>query len=172
MSKREFQKEGRIREKNTWSRIEAYSYLNPRGNTYHALESFEEANDVQFDLKKICTWIGKIRKKVSQLSDLHENELFDWLYRNDGYGNRMGQVSRYDDFEHTVLAHIFRLEQEDIFHAHKPINILKLKRLPPGMQEYYRLVKHLRVKKRKVMKDFHSKRRALNRDVVKKHQLL
>jgi len=70
---------GKKCEKSNRSKVKAYSYLNPNGMMIEALERFEEGQDDNSILKRIGLWIGDARIKFPELSDLHENELFEWL---------------------------------------------------------------------------------------------
>lgn len=70
---------GRKCEKSNRPRIEAYSFLNRNGLTIQALENFENNLDDSNIIKRVALWIGNIRKKRPELSNIHENELVEWL---------------------------------------------------------------------------------------------
>jgi hypothetical protein len=71
---------GRMCEKSNRSRVKAYSFLNPNGHVTQLLERFESGQDDNIIIKRIALWIGHLRQKYPQLSDLHEDELTDRLF--------------------------------------------------------------------------------------------
>jgi hypothetical protein len=71
---------GRRCEKNNRPRIKAYSYLNPNGLAITSLERFESNQDESHVIKRIAKWIGYLRQRHQNLSNLHEDELFDRLF--------------------------------------------------------------------------------------------
>lgn len=159
---------GRKCEKDHRSKIEAYSLLSRNGLAIQSLKRFEKNLDDSNIIKRIVLWIGKIRKKYSQLSDLHENELSEWLLERWGYGNKNGQVNCQNKFFEIVGWQIARLEESGEFDADKRLNILKLKSLSLAMKEYYRLLNELREKKQGYYTEFHTVRRNKNKKIAEK----
>ena len=63
-----------------------YSYLNPNGQVWTALESMQEVTDkaTQKEIETIASWIGYIRKTFGdKITNLHEQELFKFLQNPD-----------------------------------------------------------------------------------------
>lgn len=159
---------GRKCEKSNRPRIDAYSFLNRNWLALQALESFESNQDDSNIIKRICLWIWNIRKKYPELSDLHENELTQWLLEKGWYGNKAWQVNCQNSFLEIVGGQIHRLKENWEFGQGKMLNILKLKSLSFSMKQYYYLLNQLREKKKTYYIEFNTKRRDNNKRVVKK----
>lgn len=62
------------------NRIMAYAFLNPDGKAFVALKSLEAGDPTsQTIIKAIAQWIGEARMKFAMLTDMHENEMYDYL---------------------------------------------------------------------------------------------
>lgn len=61
--------------------IENISHLNPNGKIISMLKSFTKAGDTKTIriTEQVADWIGAVRKFYPELSDAHEDELYDWL---------------------------------------------------------------------------------------------
>jgi hypothetical protein len=89
--------------------ILAFSYLNPAGRTWAALQALENGQaDSKNVLKSIGRWIGKARIKYPQLTNSHEDELFTWLLIQKGYGTGRGQVNSETKFSDRLASIINR----------------------------------------------------------------
>lgn len=89
--------------------ILAYSYLNPNGKTFNALAALDNADaDSKSIMGKVARWIGNARKNYPQLTDGHENELYDWLITNKGYGTAKGRISAEREFTARLFSIINR----------------------------------------------------------------
>lgn len=89
--------------------IIAYSYLNPAGKTYNALELLEGGQaESRTVIANVARWIGNARMNVPQLTDFHENELYEWLVTNKGYGTSRGQMANENDFRSRLQSIINR----------------------------------------------------------------
>lgn len=56
------------------------SFLNPNGNTIQNYKQFLNASDSTMEnMRAVADWIGEARRLFPELSDLHENELFEYL---------------------------------------------------------------------------------------------
>jgi hypothetical protein len=68
--------------------VVAFSYLNQTGKTWAGVLALSSG---QADSKNIITsvgrWIGNARRRFPQLTNFHEDELYNWLITNKGYGN-------------------------------------------------------------------------------------
>jgi hypothetical protein len=88
-----------------WTTIVAYSYLYPSGKTWNALNLLQSAEATsQNNIKTIAKWIGNAVKRLPQLTVSHENEIYDWLVTNRGYGTRAGQISKETEFATRLAA--------------------------------------------------------------------
>jgi len=159
---------GRKCEKTNRPRIDAYSFLNRNGLAIQSLENFENNHDDSSIIKRIALWIGNIRKKHRALSNLHEGELTEWLLQKWWYGNQSGQVDSQSKFFEIVEWQIHRLQENGELNPDKKLNILKLKSISLAMKEYYHLLDQLREKKKIYIMEFHTKRRNINKSVVRK----
>ena len=70
--------------------VENLSYLNPKGKAIETLRKFGDTPDKhsQKETEKIADWIGEARKRNSSLSDVHENEMFDYLKTDNQITNK------------------------------------------------------------------------------------
>ena len=67
-------------------KVEAYSYLNPKGKTADAIRALTGKDlESSGNMDAIANWIGKARKDFPELSDTHENELYDYLTNKGGF---------------------------------------------------------------------------------------
>lgn len=66
-------------------KVVAISYLNPNGGLIQSINQMEGANvDSQNALEKAANWIGDARRRHPELTDAHEQEMYDLLIKNDG----------------------------------------------------------------------------------------
>lgn len=68
--------------------IENISYLNPKGKAFELLQTFGKASekDTRRIIEAVSDKIGVVRKMFPQLTDEHENEMFEYLYNGKGRG--------------------------------------------------------------------------------------
>jgi len=97
-----------------WARIYAYANLNPKGKAMQMLKQFQEANesDSNDKSKKIAEWTGKARQEFSNLTDAHENEIFDYLSKND-------KIKTYTELGELLNRRVNGLEE---FNVNEPLN--------------------------------------------------
>ena len=64
-------------------KIHKLSFLNPDGKVVHMLRATENLSDAvqQTTIKTIAEYIGLARERLSDLTDAHEDELYDWLVK-------------------------------------------------------------------------------------------
>jgi len=66
-------------------RVIALSYLNPVGHAATALRAMQKAQtQSQMNALTMAEWVGKTRLANPELSDIHEDEIFDFLQENYG----------------------------------------------------------------------------------------
>lgn len=103
-----------IREENkgraNLARLELLSYINPEGKTAASIDATNEAARPM----QIGEFIGHARKTFPQLSNSHENELYDWL--TEGSGKNLTQRS---DF----MQRVENIVQNITFKPDEPLNI-------------------------------------------------
>lgn len=75
----EIERFGKKCEKSNWKRVRAFSYLAPNGLAMDTIYAFELGEGYNHVVKKIGNRIGELRRKMPELSNIHENELFDRL---------------------------------------------------------------------------------------------
>lgn len=117
--------------------ILALSYLSPAGRTWNALKALENSNDTsKGNMANIARWIGNARIRFEQLTDSHENEIYDWLVQNKGYGTSKNQLSSERDFLDRLYSIINRKTEWGEFKQNEPLNILRLLSKSPVEAEY------------------------------------
>ncbi len=84
--KKSIEEFGKKCEKSNRSRIRSFSYLAPNGVATDMLYAFETGADSNYIVKRISYRVGELRRKNSEISDTHENELFDRLLNKGVYG--------------------------------------------------------------------------------------
>lgn len=95
--------------------IENLSYLSKDGNAIITLKQMENDGDA----KKIADWIGNARKNYDQLTDDHEEELYNWLKNTNINRNNQWIVNN----KLTFLDRVDALVNNFDFNKDKPLNI-------------------------------------------------
>lgn len=99
-------------EGNNATKILAFSFLNPAGRTHNALVALENADQTsRGNIANIARWIGNARMSTPQLTDRHENELYEWLVDQRGYGTSKGQISNELEFKNRLASIINKRTQ-------------------------------------------------------------
>jgi hypothetical protein len=120
-----------------WVNIYAYTFLNPDGKTMAGLKQFIENEDTSAVLSKsLSKWIGSARKNYPQLTNEHEDELYNWVFNQKGYGTGSGAVSNEREFLEKVQMFVAKNTFFGQFEADKPLNILQQLYKSPVEQEY------------------------------------
>lgn len=102
------------------ARIVSYAYLHPYGKTFTALEALESGDPTsQTIIRAIAQWIGEARMKFPQLTDAHENELYDWLVSG-GFGK---QYKNKADFLRKLATVIEQRTTFGEFDSSRPLNV-------------------------------------------------
>ena len=119
------------------NQILALSYLSPQGKTLAALTALQEAEDQSRGIMaNVARWIGNARRSFPQLTDGHENELYDFLIAGRAYGTAKGQISNEREFMDRLQAVIGRRTTFGVFDQAQPLNILNLASKSPVEQTY------------------------------------
>ncbi|BDD04407.1 hypothetical protein [Aureibacter tunicatorum] len=99
------------------------SFLNPKGILFQKLDDFGLGNiESRNNLLTIANWIGEARRKYSQLTNSHENELSTWLIEK-AYGNKKGQFSNKKTFLERLHVAIDKQTEFGKFKAGEPLNM-------------------------------------------------
>jgi hypothetical protein len=109
------------------------SYLNPKGRL---VEDIASLGDEFTESGKIATtmaqWIGSTRRAFPELTDLHEEELYDFLKKNyRGEGKDFRRSGQFQDFVEAVINKRTSLDKP--FDPKEPLNLESL--IPRSPQE-------------------------------------
>lgn len=119
------------------NQILALSYLAPQGKTLSALTALQEAEDQSRGIMaNVARWIGNARRSFAQLTDAHENELYDFLITGHAYGTAKGQISNEREFLSRLQVVVDRRTTFGVFDQEKPLNIHNLISKSPTEQTY------------------------------------
>jgi hypothetical protein len=117
--------------------ILAFSYLNPSGKAWTALEALDSGQDTsRAVINNVARWIGSARAKYPQLTNQHENELYDWLVLHKGYGTSTGQINAEPDFLNRLASIINRRTEFGVFDQDRPLNVLNVLSKSPTEATY------------------------------------
>ena len=110
------------------------SHLDPRGDSIRLIESLKNSADKNEvgRAEKIADWIGRARDKYPELTNLHETEIFKWLFGdqdNVGMAIRFNTVNQFLDRVDAVVNRIG-------FEQDKPLNIKNLSVKSEGELQY------------------------------------
>jgi hypothetical protein len=134
---RQLEEQAKRTEGRNAKRVLAFSFLNPSGKTYTALEALKSSESDSFNnMEKLGQWIGNARKGYPMLTNSHENELYDWLVLGNGVGAGRNQVND----EKTFLDEVYRIIQKrtefGIFNQNQALNITSSQYLNPVEEQY------------------------------------
>lgn len=116
-----------------WRTIMALSRLNPNGQVIQTLKDMMKAGDVATaDLKKIAKWIGDARAKFPNLTNAHEQEMFDFLRDNLGKKGYTNEA----DFLATIANLVRDGQMFDAFDYSKSLNMKGLLEKNNVQREY------------------------------------
>lgn len=99
------------------SRLLNFSHLNPEGKTFQALKAVEKAekSENKNAVNQVGEFIGEARAKYPQLTDSHENELYDYL--TTGAGKK---YTKRADFLEEIDR---RVGSDMFFNKNEPLNM-------------------------------------------------
>lgn len=97
-----------------WTRIYAYAHLNPNGKSMSMLNQFRDSNEGFSDdiSKKIAEWAGKARAEFKNLTNAHEDEIFEYLLKND-------KIKTYQEFSQLLNNRVNGIQE---FNQNEPLN--------------------------------------------------
>jgi len=135
------------------------SYLSPKGKTFTMLVSLNKSEDKaqQNRVSDIASWVGNIRRLFeTEISDKHENEMFDWLMRENNYKG----IKNKTDFRDKVKTIVERYD----FNRNEPLNLPEDQLLSNAEKEYRRKVASLETE----IKEAKAREKEENRNLVKR----
>lgn len=120
------------------------SHINPNGKLADLLNRIAGGEDILTSdvasLNAMAEWIGDIRRRYPKISDVQENEMFEYLLDNYG-GNGIGIRSR-GQFHEIIEAAIEKQSGgRTKFKSDQPINIKRGVRKSPAEIEYDKQIK-------------------------------
>jgi hypothetical protein len=95
------------------TKLQDLQYLNEKGQFLNALASDQYAQYPS--LENYARWTGELRRFYEQLTDKHENEIFDYIYLK---GGRKG-LERKEDFKKVIE----KVVSSFTFDKNKPLNL-------------------------------------------------
>lgn len=100
------------------------SHLNPTGKAISAVNAFAKSNDIEGKQKiqTIADYAGEARKQFKDLSNLHENEIYDFLI--DAYSKEKieGKISSKGAFIKLAEIAIYKAKKTGTFAADRLVN--------------------------------------------------
>jgi hypothetical protein len=104
------------------------SMLSQNGKTFQALKSFESSDDIKgkAEVESIADMIGDARCRFPELSNAHEDELFDYLIDKNIKITKGELLQKLND----------KINGFDVFEADKPLNLRRVKYLNPLESEW------------------------------------
>ena len=113
--------------------------LNHDGMAISTYNSFKTSEDksTQKEVEKILDWIGDIRRSYSELTNEHEQELFNFLFKGDAK-----RITTKSEFKQKVSSIVGTLD----FDYLKPLNISRFKNITEGENVYNSEVNSLKNK--------------------------
>lgn len=116
----EVKKKVQATELKNWTLVWSLTYLNPRGKTMAALNALQGKDlTSNKNLEVIASWIGQTREAMPELSDFHENEMFDFLRME--YGKSFSNLREFQQKVRTIIA-----QRQTMFETFKPDTPLNL----------------------------------------------
>lgn len=96
--------------------IIALSYLNPRGKAIGDLKALGQEGDTKSKANSLqmARWVGEVRQQFPQITDAHENEIYDWL--KDGAYSKIKNLAEISSRINNVVSG-FDFDNE------KPLNL-------------------------------------------------
>lgn len=113
--------------------------LNPEGKTIQTYNAFKQSEDksTQKEVDKIMDWIGEIRRSYPELTNQHEEELFNFLFNGDSK-----RITTKSEFKQKVNSIVGAID----FNPNEPLNIARFKYKSEGEQLYDKETNELKTK--------------------------
>ncbi|KAA3622452.1 MAG: hypothetical protein DWQ02_26030, partial [Bacteroidetes bacterium] len=128
---KELENKAKRLEGKNWNYVLNIAYLKPSGKVLTALTALDR-NSVkvtQQNLEKIADWTGEARRLFPQLTDAHEDEIYDFLLSNFA---KAKSLSRKTDWITKINAVVHRLD----FNPDEPLNLKRIAYKTQGESEY------------------------------------
>lgn len=136
--------------------ILAFSFLSPTGKTWAALRALADGQaDSRTIIKAVGRWIGNARRRNPQLTDFHENELYEWLVMRKGYGSSAGQVNSEQKFIKRLDSIINR--RTTFGKLEESLNIQSAVTLSPVERQYNQRLEEARKQIKELDKELQTK---------------
>jgi len=99
-SEAEIARKAKGNEKDNWVFVTNLSNLNPAGKAIAAVKSFARSTDIEGrqKMEAIADWTGEIKRRFKDLSNLHEDEIYDFLIDAYSRTKQASKVSNKQDF--------------------------------------------------------------------------
>lgn len=96
--------------------IIALSYLNPKGKAIADLKALGQEGDTKSKANSLqmARWVGEVRQQFPQVTDAHENEIYDWL--------KAGAYAKIKNLA-EISSRINNVVSGFDFDAEKPLNL-------------------------------------------------
>jgi len=112
----------------------------------------------QENIKNVANWIGTARQRFPELSNLHEDELYDWLI-----GGAFGrQYTNMRDFLQKVQSVIYQRTEFGRFNPDTPLNVANVATPTFGEAQYNAQLADLKKRIRDIETEYQDKIRQLN----------
>jgi hypothetical protein len=137
MSAKEIEEKAKIEGRNK-TFILNLSYLNDKGKLMQNLIQFDDSTSVQDtrEIEKIADWIGQARRNYDILTDLHENEMFDFL-KDKTSSKRTTNKMSFLQLVNSTISNLYFDEKD-------PLNLKRFKYESEGEKEYNNEVEDLK----------------------------
>ena len=114
--------------------------LSPNGMAIQTYNSFKQSEDkaTQKEIEKILDWTGDVRRAYPDLTDQHEQELFEFLFNKES----SKRITTKSDFKQKITTIVGTLD----FDATKPLNIARFKYKTEGENLYEKEVAELKAR--------------------------
>lgn len=132
---KEVMKEIKKNEDKNATAIKNLVHLNPKGKTYQAYQQLGTGTGTnEAQVKNIATMIGNVRASNPNLTNQHEDEMWDYLYTKKKYGTQSSQINSVTELKDKVdrAAKSAGIEKD----SSKPLNIANLKEISDTEREY------------------------------------
>lgn len=130
--------------------ILAFAALNPYGKAMTALKALEQSADMRSaqNARAIAQWIGDARLRFPELSNLHEDEMYEWLMAG-AYG---GQYTSKSEFLKKIEAVIYQRTEFGVFDENKPLNLFNTAHKSFSEKQYDQMEEEIKDKIRQQQK--------------------
>jgi len=134
-SEKEINEKANIEGKNR-SYILNLSYLNPKGSTMSTLVQFSQTQSKadKNEIERIADWIGQARRNAPELTNAHEQEMFDFLMNKEA-SKRTSTKAKFLEYVRACW---------NPFAPSEPLNLARMKYQSEGEKQYDEEVENLK----------------------------